>query len=210
MARTADRTEQAERISRAVWRIMAEAGPQGLTLRAVATAAGCTTGLVLHRFPDKRALLLHARDLLHERTGRRMDEREAEGGPPVEVLRAILRYAASIDHGKRQEARVWLGYLTASLTDPDLAARHVTANRAFLARVGRLLASARPGWDERARTEVATALVALVEGVNTLAAADGHAYSPDRQEALLDRALDAFGLGYAATGTGRRSGTSHG
>ncbi|GAB2958133.1 TetR family transcriptional regulator [Amycolatopsis acidiphila] len=194
MARTADRTEQAERISQAVWRIMAEGGPQGLTLRAVAAAAGCTTGLVLHRFPDKRALLLHARDLLHERTGRQMDEREAEGGPPSEVLRAILGYAASVDPAKRQEARVWLGYLTASLADPDLAARHVTANRAFLARIGQLVAAARPGWDERPRTEVATALVALVEGVNTLAAADSRTYSPATQHALIDRALDAFGL----------------
>jgi AcrR family transcriptional regulator len=194
MTRTADRTEQAERISQAVWRIMAEAGPQGLTLRAVAAAAGCTTGLVLHRFPDKRALLLHARDLLHERTGRQMDEREAQGGAPAEVLRAILRYAASVDPVKRQEARVWLGYLTASLADPDLADRHVTANRALLARIGRLVATARPDWDERSRTEVATALVALVEGVNTLAAADTRTYPAKTQEALIDRTLEAFGL----------------
>lgn len=195
MARTANRAEQAERISQAVWRLLAEAGPQGLTLRAVAAAAGCTTGLVLHRFPDKRALLLHARDLLHERTGHQMDAREAEGGPPAVVLRDILRYAASVDPAKRQEARVWLGYLTASLTDPDLAARHVTANRSFLARITRLVGAARPGWDAAKRTEVATALVALVEGVNTLAAADHRTYSPATQNAVLDRALDAFGLG---------------
>ncbi|HET6505041.1 MAG TPA: TetR family transcriptional regulator C-terminal domain-containing protein [Amycolatopsis sp.] len=191
MARTADKAEQAERISRAVWRIMAGSGPGGLTLRAVAAEAGCTTGLVLHRFPDKRALLVHARDLLHERTGREMDELEGTGSP-AQALRAVLRYAASIEADKRQEARVWLGYLAAALGEPGLAGRHAQANRAFLARIDRLVARVRPDWDARARTTVSTALVALVEGMNTLAVADDETYSPRTQKRVIDRALRAF------------------
>ncbi|HKS49290.1 MAG TPA: TetR/AcrR family transcriptional regulator [Amycolatopsis sp.] len=197
MARTADKTEQARRISQAVWRIMAESGPQGLTLRAVAAEAGCTTGLVLHRFPDKRSLLVHARDLLHERTGREMDELE-QHGPPVEVLRGVLRYAASVNPAKRQEARVRLGYLAAALGDPGLAERHTTANRAFLARIDRLVARVRPDWDSRTRATAGTALVALVEGVNTLAVADPETCSPTTQEEVIDRALATF-LGQTAT-----------
>ncbi|PRX47808.1 TetR family transcriptional regulator [Prauserella shujinwangii] len=194
MARTADRVAQAERISQAVWRIMASSGPQGLTLRAVAAEAGCTTGLVLHRFPDKRALLVHARDLLHERTGRTMDRLEAGAEPPGRVLRSVLVLAASLDPDKRQEARVWLGYLAAALADEELAARHTTANRSFLARVARLVARTRPDWSADAVSTVATALVALVEGVNTLAVADPETYSAEVQEAVLDRTLASYGL----------------
>ncbi|WP_199430695.1 TetR/AcrR family transcriptional regulator [Qaidamihabitans albus] len=201
MSRTADRAAQAERISEAVWRIMAESGPQGLTLRAVAAEAGCTTGLVLHRFPGKRSLLAHARDLLHERTGEVMDRLEAGDGAPADVLRDVLAHAASLDPVKRQEARVWLGYLAAALADEDLAVRHTRANRSFLARVGRLVAAVRPDWDGREVAVVSTALVALVEGVNALAVADAETYSAEAQGAVLDRALGSFGLAGRAAAT---------
>ncbi|MGW0520050.1 TetR/AcrR family transcriptional regulator [Crossiella sp. NPDC003009] len=194
MARTADRAEQGERISAAVWRLMAESGPQGLTLRAVAAAAGCTTGLVLHRFPDKRALLRHARDLLHQRTGAAMDELTAEGGPPAAVLRAVLRHAASVDPAKQQEARVWLGYLAAALGDDELAERHRAANQSFLRRIERLIAQVRPQWTRARRATAALTLVSLVEGMNTLATADPETYRPARQTTVLDTALAALDL----------------
>ena len=61
MSRTADRSAQGEALSRAVWSVLAGQGLERLTVRAVAAAAGCTTGLVMHRFPNRQALLLHAR-----------------------------------------------------------------------------------------------------------------------------------------------------
>ena len=60
MSRTADPAAQHERLSRAVWEVLAGQGIERLTLRSVAAAAGCTTGLVMHRFPNRRALLRHA------------------------------------------------------------------------------------------------------------------------------------------------------
>lgn len=194
MARTADRTEQGERISAAVWRLMAESGPQGLTLRAVAAEAGCTTGLVLHRFPDKRALLRHARDLLHERTGAAMDELTAKAGSPEAALRAVLRHSASVDRAKQQEARVWLGYLAAALGDEDLADRHRSANRAFLRRIEGLIAQVRPQWTKARRATASLTLVSLIEGMNTLATADPQTYRPTRQTTVLDHALAALEL----------------
>ncbi|MBP2479083.1 AcrR family transcriptional regulator [Crossiella equi] len=194
MARTADTAEQGRRISAAVWRIMAEAGPQKLTLRAVAAAAGCTTGLVLHRFPDKQALLRHARDLLHERTGTAMAALEAEAGSPEEAVRALVHYAAATDADKLHEARVWLGYLAAALSEEPLAERHREANRAFLDRVEGHIARARPRWGAARRANAALTLVALVEGMNALATADPETYSPARQGAALDGVLAGLGL----------------
>ena len=185
---------QQERLAAAVWDVLAGDGLQGLTLRAVAARAGCTTGLVLHAFGDKRALLLHARDLLHERTAARADALEATGAPPAQVLRSLLHQAASLDDAEREEARVWVGFLAAALADPDLAERHVRNSRRFLDRVARLLVACRPGADEAACRQAATGLVALVEGLNTLAAADPDTYSPSTQRAAIDAALEAAGI----------------
>ena len=55
------RAAPGEALPRAVWAVLAHQGLEKLTVRAVAAAARCTTGLVMHRFPNRRALLLHAR-----------------------------------------------------------------------------------------------------------------------------------------------------
>jgi AcrR family transcriptional regulator len=188
MARTRDLGAQRERLSAATWSVLAEQGLQGLTVRAVAARAGCSTGLVMHAFPDKRALLKHARTLLHERTAATAD---AVTGTPVEVLRGVLMQAASLSGGKREEARVWAGFLAAALADEDLAELHRTYNRAFVSRVQRLLAACRPDRSRTALASQAKALIALVEGLNALAAVDPRVYSAAGQRRAVNAAVDA-------------------
>ncbi|MGL3200357.1 MULTISPECIES: TetR family transcriptional regulator, partial [Curtobacterium] len=89
MPRIRDDAAHRARLSDAVFTTLAELGPTGLTLRAVAERAGCTTGLVLHTFPDKRALLLHAREVLHERTRARAEASEASAPDPAAAVRAV-------------------------------------------------------------------------------------------------------------------------
>jgi TetR/AcrR family transcriptional repressor of bet genes len=193
MARTKDPEAQA-RISHAVWEVLGEHGPQGLTLRAVADRAGCTTGLVLHRFPDKRALLLHARDLLHERTAARTAALEAAADTPRDALRAVLRQALSLTEETRQEARVWLGYLAAALDDDVLAERHRAGHAVFVARTRRLVAEIRPELSADEVAATATVIVGFIEGVSTLSTADDDHYDATAQLAGLDRLLLALGL----------------
>lgn len=189
MPRRRDVDAQRRTLSAAVWAVLAREGLPGLTLRAVADEAGCTTGLVLHAFTDKRALLRHARDLLHERTGARTDA-AAAGAPDAAVaLRDVLRQALSLTEVKREEARVWVGFLAAALPDEDLRAVHLAHNRSFLTRVGELVGACRPDLPPAARRHAAVALVAQVEGLNALAAADPETYTPHRQRAALDRVL---------------------
>ena len=192
MARTSNREEQQERISQAVWEVMAESGPQKLTLRGVAERAGCTTGLVLHTFPDKKALLIHARQLLHERTSARMDELAALNLAPAEELRELLMQAnMSHSSDKQHDARVWLGFLASALGEPELTAVHVAANRDFIARVESLVARALPSADAAL---TATTLIALVEGLNVLATADTERFTPEHQGAAIERVLGALEL----------------
>jgi len=189
MARARNLAEQQERLSEATWAVLTGSGLTGLTLRAVAERAGCTTGLVMHAFPSKEALLLHARDLLYDRTALRADAAEADAATPADALLAVLLNAVSLDPRSDEEARVWVSFLAASLADPALAARHIAGNRSFLARVTRLLAAARPAWPGSRTAEEAVALVALAEGLNTLGSVDRESYAPDVQRRTMTAAV---------------------
>jgi TetR/AcrR family transcriptional repressor of bet genes len=185
VARIRDDAAQRARLSDAVFTTLAELGPTGLTLRAVAERAGCTTGLVLHTFPDKRALLLHARDVLHERTRVRAAASEAAAPDPAAAVRAV-----ATDADRAAEARVWVGFLAAALGDPVLARRHATNARAFAERLTRLLATA-TGLPTAVCAVRAAALSATVEGVTALAAGDPDRWTTEQQTSALDVALRA-------------------
>jgi TetR/AcrR family transcriptional repressor of bet genes len=190
MAKQRDADAQRTQLSEAVWSTFAELGPGGFTLRAVADRAGCTTGLVLHTFRDKQALLLHARDVLHERTRKRAEALEAANTDPGDALRAVTRGALPTTDDGMAEARVWIGFLAAALSDPVLAEKHATNSHAFAARLTRLLESAEPSMGDLAPAR-GRALAAAVEGITSLAAGDPVTWTVDRQIEALDVALAA-------------------
>lgn len=189
MPRTRDETAQRTRLSEAVFTTLADSGPAGLTLRAVAARAGCSTGLVLHTFPDKRSLLLHARDVLHERTRARADALEADAPDPAAAVRAVSLGALALDDERLAEARAWVAFLAAALGDDVLRERHVRNSRAFVERLARLLESATHLPHESGVR--AAALAASVEGITVLAAGDPERWTPDAQRSALEIALTA-------------------
>ncbi|GIE83728.1 TetR/AcrR family transcriptional regulator [Actinoplanes regularis] len=194
MSRSADRSAQGAALSRAVWDVLATQGLERLTVRSVAAAAGCTTGLVMHRFPNRRALLLHARQLLHEVTLARVEALEAAAPTIRAALRAILLQGMSIDEQNRQEAVVWLGFLASAISDDELIAEHRRNNHSWRTRVERLTAAAAPDWAPARVSSVALALIAMTEGAAALGAADPAAFPATQQVEMLDAALIAFGL----------------
>jgi len=194
VSRTVDRAAQEAQLSRAVWDVLADQGIERLTIRAVAAAAGCTTGLVMHRFPNRRALLRHARQLLHERTRERVENLEAEAADPPAALRAVLAQGMALDGETASESIVWMGFLAAAVGDDELMALHHANNRVWRERVGRLVAAVAPGWADERVGATAFALMAMVEGAAALASTDPDAYPPGAQLAMLDAALAAFGL----------------
>lgn len=190
MVRTRDVPKQQERLSAATWSVLAERGLPGLTVRAVAEQAGCTTGLVFHTFPTKRALLIHARELLFERAAARVDAVEQQATDPAERLRAVARALLALGRDGGDEARVWVSYVAASLADPELAHYHLAGNRALHARMTRLIEAAHPDWEKRRVTDFAAELIAMIEGFNTLSILDPATYSSATQERALARVLD--------------------
>jgi AcrR family transcriptional regulator len=187
--------EAAAQLSRAVWDVLAQQGLEHLTIRAVASAAGCTTGLVMHRFPNRRALLRHARELLHERTRLRVEALEAAAATPREALRAVLAQGLANTEAGTLESVVWIGFLAATVGDPELLALHRENTRSWRRRILRLIAAAAPTWPEDQVSTAALVVMGMAEGAAALASADPETYSAELQEAALDRTLAALGLG---------------
>jgi AcrR family transcriptional regulator len=193
MSRKADPPAQQAELSRAVWDVLANQGIERLTIRAVAAAAGRTTGLVMHRFPNRKALLRHARQLLHERTRERVETLEAEASSPKAALHAVLAQGMALDAETAAESIVWMGFLAAAVGDDELIALHQANNRAWRERVSRLVAAVVPDWPSDRVVTTAFALVAMVEGAAALASTDPAAYPPATQRAMLDATLTAYG-----------------
>lgn len=184
---TARSEAQQRAISEALWRVMSRGGIEDVTLRAVAAEAGCTTGLVTSRFPNKRALLLHARRMLHERTAAAMDQAVTSEPDPSRALYNVL--VASSLTGEWAPA-IWLGFITVTLSDEELRTFHIDANRHFLDVVRALVSRIQPSWDSSHTTHEAIRLVGLVTGLAVLAAADPETYSEQAHRQAFTRAIE--------------------
>jgi len=195
MARTRDISAQRGMLSDALWEVMAERGIAGLTVRAVAAKAGCTTGLVFHTFPTKRDLLIDARQLLLSRAAARLDETERKASSPREALEAVACALLTAGRPTQEETRVWVGFLAASLGDPDIAEHHLNGNRALLRRLERLITAVRPDWANDDAAALASQLAALSEGFNSASILDPISYPRKMQEQAVKALVSTVGTG---------------
>jgi AcrR family transcriptional regulator len=194
MPRTADPREQEAQLSRAVWSVLASRGIEHLTIRAVADAAGCTTGLVMHRFPSRRSLLRHARRMQYEEALARVEAAEAAAATPRDALRAVLRESLSLEEESVRGNTVWLGFLAAAVSDEELRRLHRGHHADWRRRVSRLVTAAAPQWPEARVRSAVSVLVSVAEGTAILAAGDPVTYPPAAQTGTLDTALVSLGL----------------
>ena len=137
----AERTEAMRaRLSVEAYRIVAESGVRGLTIRSLAAAAGVSQGAVLHHFPDKNSIVLLAIEqtltMAREDSHRWLESSgDAEG-----VLRAML----SEFHAFFFSDRFWvaMGITIEASKDQDLFP-------AVRAMVGSLRLPVYRAWEER-------------------------------------------------------------
>ncbi len=189
MPKVVDHDERRERIAEAAWRVIEREGPDGANLRRIAREAGYTTGVVTHYFRDKRDLMAFAFGLVVERSTSRMAGAAAEAG-----AEGALAQLLPLDEERRRETTVWLALMGSSLSDPDLAAelrrRYRRAREATLPMFREALAEAQAGDPD----DVADELLAAVDGITVDALTDPERFPPERQMALLRRALARLGL----------------
>ncbi|WP_345699329.1 TetR/AcrR family transcriptional regulator [Kitasatospora terrestris] len=181
-------------VSRAVWRVLAARGFEGLTLRAVAAEMGASTGLLTHYFPSKRALLKHALDVLDQRSaGRpRPAEEQAAEARGLPRLRAVLLDILPLDADSAAGNRIWVGSWDVALADPELAAEHAARYRRGRERMTALVAEAQELGElpaDRPAADVAAAAQSFVLGLVVQALFAPAEFPAQRQTALLDAYL---------------------
>lgn len=182
-----DREARREDVSQAVWEVLAERGFGGLTLRAVATAMGVSTGMLMHYFPTKRALVAHALDLLETRTAQRpRRERPAEG---IAALRAMLLDILPLTAGDTARNRIWVSSWDLALADDGLGSEQADRYTRLRASISPHLAAARAAGElpESADPDqLAASAVAFTHGLVVQALFDPARFTEAVQVAMLD------------------------
>ncbi|MFD5424323.1 TetR/AcrR family transcriptional regulator [Streptomyces sp. NPDC127084] len=183
-------------VSAAVWQVMATRGFAGLTLRAVATELGATTGLLTHYFPTKRALVEHALDLLEQRTAsrpRRHADKGGEGRGGLAAVRDALLDILPLTPEATDSNRIWVSSWDAALSDPELSVDYARKYEEGRDRLSRRVAAAQaigelPPGDP---SDIAARAQSFVLGLVVQALFDPAAFPPRRQVQLLDEYLAA-------------------
>ncbi|GAA1810839.1 TetR/AcrR family transcriptional regulator [Actinomadura chokoriensis] len=181
-------------MSEAVWRVLAEHGFGGLTLRAVAAEMGASTGLLTHYFPNKKALVAHALDVAEERT-RNRPLRAATAAPGMAALRAALLDVLSLTPAGTDMNRVWVSSWDVSLADPALASRQKDRYDDWRRRLRPHVAAAVSLGELPASTDaddVVASAAAFAHGLVVHALFDPDRFPPGRQIALLDAFLTSL------------------
>ncbi|WP_031465125.1 TetR/AcrR family transcriptional regulator [Sciscionella sediminilitoris] len=134
MPKRVDHEQRRRQIAEAVWRIAADIGLEGVTMRRVATEAEVSTRLVQYYFGTRKDLLLGALHCLNDDSRQRIEQRIAEevaeladgaaDGEAAEV-RAVLRHVLvsmlPSDEATRRASLVHIAYFVHALSDPELA-----------------------------------------------------------------------------------------
>ena len=171
-------------ILRAVWEVVATRGIAGVSVRAVATAAAVSPGLVQHHFPTKQALVrAGARHMIDAAAAVHRDT-HADRAPEQE-LRALLVHALPRAQESRAGTAAFYSFIAAGVADPQIAAILAEAQEGVCVEVARLVGLLGPAEADPADT--ARRLLALSDGL-TQAVFLGHLPAAQAED-LVDAEL---------------------
>jgi AcrR family transcriptional regulator len=125
----------------ATWRILAERGLDGATMRDIAAEAGFANGALKPYFPTKDRLLDFAFEHIFAQTNQRMAA-STEGRTGRDALRAYCHEILPLDADRLSEARVAIAFWEKALRDPAKAAVHARSMEQWRGSLARLLADA--------------------------------------------------------------------
>lgn len=106
-------------MAEALWRVVAQDGMTGVSVRTVAAEAGVKGGTVQHYFPTRAQMVHDAMELLADRFTQRITAMPRTG-PTLEWTRAILLELLPLTAERQREFKVWLAFTTHADTNPAL------------------------------------------------------------------------------------------
>jgi len=175
-------------VSEAVWRVLAEHGFGGLTLRAVAAEMGASTGLLTHYFPSKEALVRHALEVAEERTALPPRPDVTAGMP---ALRVAVLDVLPLTPAKAVMNKVWVSSWDGALADPERGSGERARYRRWRSKLRPLVVDAQARGELRAGDpdDLVATIAAFSHGLVVQALFDPRAFPRKRQTALADAFL---------------------
>jgi len=152
MPKIVDHDVQREKFARAVIRLVAREGLEGMTMRAVAEEAGLSYGSLFHYFNSKDELLMHAIRFSTSEQTRRVNEFSVRF-KGLKALEQLMRDDALVDDETREDSLAWLAFLYKAALKEPFAEMHAELIAGWIERIRGLLQEAqdrgelRPGLD---------------------------------------------------------------
>ena len=203
-----DPQERRRAVVEAVFQVVERDGLEQASLRNVAAEAGLAIGSVRHYFAGHTELMVFAMRAMSERVTRRLAvhaERLLAADTPLrtphERLEAVGRMLAEVlplDEERHRETVVWLAFVTAARTRPQLRSHADELYDGLLALITRVLEGARDAGRLPADVEVALEsrrLCALLDGLCLEAVLHPGRLDAGTMLAVLRRHLTALAAG---------------
>jgi AcrR family transcriptional regulator len=152
--------------------VVAEAGLHGATIRAIASAAGVTTGYITHYFDDKQALISEVMSHTNATAARRVRSAAARAHGGLAGLEAVVDAMLPLNAARMQEWRIWIAVWGQSTTEEEYAEGYRAGwsglRGIFVELLGQAVAAGELRADIDAEFE-AELLVTMLAGVGLLA-----------------------------------------
>jgi TetR/AcrR family transcriptional repressor of bet genes len=164
MPKVVDHAARRAELVDAAWRVIAAEGLEAATVRRIAQAAGCTTGLVTHYFDSKDDMLVAALREVHRRAGERMI-RHVGGADIAAVLLEVIVDALPTDEDRQLEWKVWLAFWGRAATDERLRQEQQRRYAEWRGLLGKLIRRARPHDTAADRRTVVDLIAGAIDGL---------------------------------------------
>ncbi len=168
MPKIVDAAERRTVLVDAVLRVLQERGVGGLTVRAVADAAGVSSGLSHHYFPGGKSELLHAAVTAAVDRGQHRMLRVLDDRTGLAAVRAVAWELLPVVPERRAEWSAWVALWGHVLTEPSLGQEQRERLDGWRALLATLLVQAVEAGELPATVDVAstaTRLAGMIDGL---------------------------------------------
>ncbi|MCD2190556.1 TetR family transcriptional regulator [Actinomycetospora soli] len=194
MPKVVDHARRRAEIVGATWRLIADRGLEGTTMREIAAALGVANGALARYFPGKNEIVKAAFDHVVSATDGRIDERQADVRG-IAAMRILCEEVMPLTETTRLEARVVLPFWSRALNDAELAETFARLMEHWGGRIRRHLAEARTDGELAAGVDddvVVDHLLTLLNGVQAVSQLAHGMGDPARQRRMVDDYLDSL------------------
>ncbi len=194
MPKVVDHVRRRAEIVEATWRLIAERGLEGTTMREIAAALGVTHGALTRYFPGKNEIVQAAFEHVFAATNQRIEQRLGDRRG-LDAVRVFCEEVLPLTDTTVLEARVVLPFWSRALTEPDLAEAFDRSMDRWRERLAGLFAEARA--DGRLGAESADGvlveqLLALLNGAQALTLLSPGPAGPDAGRRMIEDHLQGL------------------